>query len=286
MSGEAKKRFNKGKGKGKKSLLEDQSEEPRVNGMGNGTRRGKGHQATASGASLLTKIVFGLLLTSFILVSSVYIVDYKQGHLTKLAATLPPELQSVASKGDTLLRKFAENIKLGLAAAGVKVREAASLVSLGGGQTLDHLLFGESQEAVKEKAAAEKAAAEKAAAEKAAAEKAAAEKAAAEKAAAEKAAAEKAAAEKAAAEKAAAEKAAEEAAIANMKDPIQELFLTSIRAYTQSGGLEHADSNTQAELQSELERVARQFGGTGGDMTLFPEFTFTDPTLDPINISQ
>jgi len=142
------------------------------------------------------------------------------------------------------------------------------------------------EKAAAEKAAAEKAAAEKAAAEKAAAEKAAAEKAAAEKAAAEKAAAEKAAAEKAAAERAAAEKAAEEAAIANMKDPIQELFLTSIRAYTQSGGLEHADSNTQAELQSELERVARQFGGTGGDMTVFPEFTFTDPTLDPINISQ
>jgi len=144
------------------------------------------------------------------------------------------------------------------------------------------------KKAAAEKAAAEKAAAEKAAAEKAAAEKAAAEKAAAEKAAAEKAAAEKAAAEKAAAEKAAAEKAAAEeaAAIANMKDPIQELFLVSIRAYEQSGGLEHADSTTQAELQSELERVARQFGGTGGDMTVFPEFTFTDPTLDPINISQ
>jgi len=158
----------------------------------------------------------------------------------------------------------------------------------GGKKAAEEKAAAEKAAAAAKKAAAEKAAAEKAAAEKAAAEKAAAEKAAAEKAAAEKAAAEKAAAEKAAAEKAAAEKAAAEeaAAIANMKDPIQELFLVSIRAYEQSGGLEHADSTTQAELQSELERVARQFGGTGGDMTVFPEFTFTDPTLDPINISQ
>merc|ERR1711915_533819 len=95
-----------------------------------------------------------------------------------------------------------------------------------------------------EKAAAEKAAAEKAAAEKVAAEKAAAEKAAAEKAAKE------AAAKKAAEEAAAAE--AEAIAIANMKDPIQELFLTSIRAYGASGGLANADAATQAQLEAEL----------------------------------
>merc|ERR1711915_1076881 len=107
-----------------------------------------------------------------------------------------------------------------------------------------------------EKAAAEKAAAEKAAAEKAAKEAAA--KKAAEEAAA-KAAAEKAAAEKAAEEAAAAE--AEAIAIANMKDPIQELFLTSIRAYGASGGLANADAATQAQLEAELARVAKQFGG-------------------------
>merc|ERR1712013_870074 len=126
------------------------------------------------------------------------------------------------------------------------------------------------------------------AAEKAAAEKAAAEKAAAEKAAAEKAAAEKAAAEaKAAADaKAAAEaKAAEEIAIRNMKDPIQELFLTSIRAYGSSGGLA-ADAATQAELQAELTRVAKQFGGAEGeDMSQFPSLSFEDPEVDPINIT-
>merc|ERR1711892_635455 len=130
-------------------------------------------------------------------------------------------------------------------------------------------------------------AAEKAAAEKAAAEKAAEEKAAAEKAAAEKAAAEKVAAEKAAAEKAAADKAAEEIAIRNMKDPIQELFLTAIRAYSGSGGIGSADAATQAELKHELERVAKQYGGAEGeDITKFPELSFKDVTVDPINISE
>merc|ERR1711915_1129994 len=129
---------------------------------------------------------------------------------------------------------------------------------------------------------AEKAAAEKAAAEKAAAEKAAAEKAAKEAAA--KKAAEEAAA-KAAAEKAAAAE-AEAIAIANMKDPIQELFLTSIRAYGASGGLANADAATQAQLEAELARVAKQFGGAEGeDMTQFPSLSFSDPDVDPINIT-
>merc|ERR1712025_790562 len=94
-------------------------------------------------------------------------------------------------------------------------------------------------------------------------------------AAAEKAAAEKAAAEKAAAEKAAAANAAAEAAaIANMMDPIQELFLTSIRAYGSSGGLAAADAAAQDALKAELERVARQYGiEAGEDVTAFPSLS-------------
>merc|ERR1711899_415618 len=96
----------------------------------------------------------------------------------------------------------------------------------------------------------------------------------------------KAAAEKAAAEKAAAEK-AEAAAIANMRDPIQELFLTSIRAYGTSGGLASADAAAQDALKAELERVARQYGiEAGEDVTAFPSFEFSDKPVDPINISQ
>merc|ERR1712183_431865 len=78
----------------------------------------------------------------------------------------------------------------------------------------------------------------------------------------------------------------EEIAIANMTDPIQELFLTSIKAYSTAGGLENADQATQAEVKAELARVAKQFGGADGeDMAQFPELEFKDPEVESINIS-
>jgi len=71
-----------------------------------------------------------------------------------------------------------------------------------------------------------------------------------------------------------------------MKDPIQDLFLTSIRAYSTSGGLANADEATKAEVTSELNRVAKQFGGAEGeDMAQFPEFNFADTEVDSINVS-
>merc|ERR1712066_969379 len=87
-------------------------------------------------------------------------------------------------------------------------------------------------------------------------------------------------------QEAARKKKEEEIAIANMKDPIQDLFLTSIRAYSTTGGLENADKATQAEVQAELARVAKQFGGgEGEDMSQFPVLDFQDPEVDGINIS-
>merc|ERR1719282_2017516 len=106
-----------------------------------------------------------------------------------------------------------------------------------------------------------------------------------EAAAAKKKAEEEAAAKKKAEEEAAAKRKAEEIAIANMKDPIQELFLTSIRAYSSTGGIENADPVSKSELNAELTRVAKQFGGVEGeDMTQFPTLNFTDPEVDPINV--
>ena len=93
-------------------------------------------------------------------------------------------------------------------------------------------------------------------------------------------------AEEARVKEAARRKEEEEIAIANMKDPIQELFLTSIKAYTTAGGLENADQATQAEVKAELARVAKQFGGGDGeDMAQFPALEFKDPEVDNINIS-
>lgn len=39
----------------------------------------------------------------------------------------------------------------------------------------------------------------------------------------------------------------------------------------------------QKELKQELDKVAKQYGGEGADMTKFPELKFPDPVIDPIN---
>ena len=93
-------------------------------------------------------------------------------------------------------------------------------------------------------------------------------------------------AEEARVKEAAKRKEEEEIAIANMKDPIQELFLTAIKAYSTAGGLENADQATQAAVQTELARVAKQFGGAEGeDMAQFPQLEFEDPEVENINVS-
>jgi len=73
-------------------------------------------------------------------------------------------------------------------------------------------------------------------------------------------------------------------------DPIQQLFLEKLREYgskSKNGDLVDATPEIKAELKSELERIAKQFGGGAGvDMTKFPEFKWTEPKLDPINQSE
>ena len=164
-------------------------------------------------------------------------------------------------------------------AAAKKAAEEATKKALEKKKLEDAKAIKKSEEAAAKKKAEEAAAA----ASKKKAEEAAVSKKKAEEAAAKKKAEEEAAAKKKA-EEAAAE--AEATAIANMKDPIQELFLTSIRAYTTSGGLANADATTKTEVNAELSRVAKQFGGSEGeDMTKFPEFKFADGEVDSINVS-
>lgn len=62
--------------------------------------------------------------------------------------------------------------------------------------------------------------------------------------------------------------------------------ITHLTWKTRNGGLVDGTPETERELKSELERIAKQFGGGGGvDMTKFPEFKFDEPLLDPINVS-
>merc|ERR1712227_1099104 len=80
-------------------------------------------------------------------------------------------------------------------------------------------------------------------------------------------------------------------AAAAAADPIQNLFVEKIREYgdkkSKAGGkLVEASKATEAELASELDKVAKSYGGGAGvDMTAFPDFKFADPQVDPINIS-
>lgn len=60
-------------------------------------------------------------------------------------------------------------------------------------------------------------------------------------------------------------------------DPIQKLFLDSIREYSTksqaTGGLVDAGSEYEKALAEEVAKLQRLYGG--GDLTSFPEFKFT-----------
>merc|ERR1712189_6239 len=66
------------------------------------------------------------------------------------------------------------------------------------------------------------------------------------------------------------------------------LFLDKLKKYkakSASGKPVEASPELQKELASELARVSRIYGGGEGiDMSKFPEFTFPEPKVDPINM--
>ncbi|KAK4296951.1 hypothetical protein Pmani_030598 [Petrolisthes manimaculis] len=69
-------------------------------------------------------------------------------------------------------------------------------------------------------------------------------------------------------------------------DPIQQLFVDKIQEYskkskTAGGKLVDATPEIERQLQQELDKVARQYGGGAGvDMTKFPDFKFSDPKVE------
>ena len=73
-------------------------------------------------------------------------------------------------------------------------------------------------------------------------------------------------------------------------DPIQQLFVEKVREYAtkkkSSGGkLVDATPQTEADLAAELDKVAKQYGGGKGvDMTKFPEFTWTEPAVEDVDL--
>ncbi|XP_023193278.1 calphotin-like isoform X1 [Xiphophorus maculatus] len=67
-------------------------------------------------------------------------------------------------------------------------------------------------------------------------------------------------------------------------DPVQRLFLDSIREYSTNsqaaGGLVDAGSQYQKVLEEEIAKLQRLYGG--GDLTSFPNFKFTEPQWDEV----
>ncbi|KAK0088686.1 hypothetical protein PV325_010954 [Microctonus aethiopoides] len=67
-------------------------------------------------------------------------------------------------------------------------------------------------------------------------------------------------------------------------DPIQQLFIEKIREYknkSSGGKLVDASPEIKKELESDLQRLATQYGGGPGiDMTKFPTFKFEDPKIE------
>ncbi|KAL3886864.1 hypothetical protein ACJMK2_026825 [Sinanodonta woodiana] len=72
-------------------------------------------------------------------------------------------------------------------------------------------------------------------------------------------------------------------------DPIQQLFVSKIREYalkskSAGGNLVDATPDQQKALQDELDKIQRIYNAKGQDMTKFPVFNFTDPTLEPVDL--
>uniref|UniRef100_T1J6P0 ATP synthase-coupling factor 6, mitochondrial n=1 Tax=Strigamia maritima TaxID=126957 RepID=T1J6P0_STRMM len=73
-------------------------------------------------------------------------------------------------------------------------------------------------------------------------------------------------------------------------DPIQKLFVDKIREYkNKSVGGKLVDSTPKLEkdMANEMEKIERQYGGGAGvDLTKFPNVTFKEVKIDPINAAQ
>ena len=64
------------------------------------------------GASLLTKLTFSLLLVTFILVSSLYLVDYKSGQAKQFISELSPEVMEAIEHAQEGLDLALDKIKI------------------------------------------------------------------------------------------------------------------------------------------------------------------------------
>ncbi|XP_053980981.1 ATP synthase-coupling factor 6, mitochondrial [Hylaeus volcanicus] len=77
-------------------------------------------------------------------------------------------------------------------------------------------------------------------------------------------------------------------ALQKASDPIQQLFIDKIREYkskSANGKLVDPTPEIEKERQAELERLAKQYGGSDrNQMSQFPTFQFKEPVIDVSSI--
>ena len=85
-------------------------------------------------------MVFYVLLLSFILTSSLFLLDYKQGQLQELKTQLPPELNEIIDKAAKMAGNLSDKIMEFNTQMLVKIEELSSRVPVGD-KTLADILF-------------------------------------------------------------------------------------------------------------------------------------------------
>merc|ERR1712126_145039 len=81
-------------------------------------------------------------------------------------------------------------------------------------------------------------------------------------------------------------------ALQKAQDPIQAMFAEKVKEYAakkaKAGGkLVDSTPAIEANLQMELDKVAKAYGGGAGvDMAKFPELKFVDPQIEDVSLKQ
>ncbi|XP_050526424.1 ATP synthase-coupling factor 6, mitochondrial-like [Daktulosphaira vitifoliae] len=70
--------------------------------------------------------------------------------------------------------------------------------------------------------------------------------------------------------------------MANVSDPIQQLFLDKIREYKSKFDSKSFDPSVDKGYNADLEKISKQFDiGSGEDPTKFPSVKFDEAKIDP-----
>jgi len=211
-------------------------------------------------ASMVTKVMFLMLLASFTTVASTYLGNYQEGQLAKVAASLPAEVAQVVG----VVSHLGGDIAAHLASTWAKVQQVEVEVGEVLLQPLDRGMANNDahQREVFEKAAAENTDTNNSVIDKVSSDKHDAEKAAAEKAAAEKAVAEKAAAEKAADKKAVtvAKKVAAKLEAAKLEDMRLEEEASAARAAAAAAARARNEAAEAAAIRRAEEELEEHLG--------------------------